>query len=657
MAIVRHWTPWLSPEHGTDKFSPVKDVILCSFLRHDGTHLVLLALSGVDNVLNVLRSDEDGNVICAARNDSTEMGIARIIASVGTDYESAVAAVMYHARRVIQEEGVTSDDAEEEAKAFLDGVKPEWMENWYDGLTYCTWNGLGQNLSEQKVVDALRSLKQQNVNITNLIIDDNWQSLDNVGSSQFIQGWAEFEANKQGFPNGLKEAITKIREEHSYIQHIAVWHALLGYWGGIAPNSKLDKTYKTIDVRMKKAVRPPGGMMRVVAEEDVKRFYEDFYKFLLDAGIDSVKTDAQFFLDTLDDADDRRSLIKAYQDAWTVSSLRWFSIKAISCMSQTPQILFHSQLPMNRPRILVRNSGDFYPDVPESHPWHIFCNAHNSLLTQNLNLLPDWDMFQTAHPWASFHAAARCVSGGPVYITDEPNKHDLEIIHQMTAQSVRGSTVILRPAVGRTTQQYLNYHAARLLKIGTYVGMASTGTGILGVFNISTAPLTELLQLSEFPGVHTDEEYVVRAHSTGAVSGVMATPSLLSIDVALHGWEILSAHPIQTLGDKKVAPLGLVGKMTGVAAIVNSTSQLQPSGRVHMSIALKALGVLGIYISTLPTITPEDEILILILGKVIPLHTVRAREEVLEIDVLRAWTEMDLSAGWGNEVVVEVFVS
>ena len=30
-------------------------------------------------------------------------------------------------------------------------------------------------------------------------------------------------------------------------------------------------------------------------------------------------------------------------------------------MSQIPQILFHSQLPTNKPRLMVRNSDDFFP--------------------------------------------------------------------------------------------------------------------------------------------------------------------------------------------------------------------------------------------------------------------------------------------------------
>jgi hypothetical protein len=49
-----------------------------------------------------------------------------------------------------------------------------------DGLSYCTWNGIGQHLTEQKLFDALESLAKNEINISNLIIDDNWQSLVSI---------------------------------------------------------------------------------------------------------------------------------------------------------------------------------------------------------------------------------------------------------------------------------------------------------------------------------------------------------------------------------------------------------------------------------------------------------------------------------------------
>jgi hypothetical protein len=46
----------------------------------------------------------------------------------------------------------------------------------------------------------------------------------------------------------LKHMIQLIREKHPSIQHVAVWHAILGYWGGLSPDGKLANSYKTVEV-------------------------------------------------------------------------------------------------------------------------------------------------------------------------------------------------------------------------------------------------------------------------------------------------------------------------------------------------------------------------------------------------------------------------
>lgn len=36
---------------------------------------------------------------------------------------------------------------------------------------------------------------------------------------------------------------------------------------------------------------------------------------------------------------------------------------------------------------------------------------------------PDWDMFQSLHPAAEYHASARAISGGPIYVRlENPTK-------------------------------------------------------------------------------------------------------------------------------------------------------------------------------------------------------------------------------------------
>lgn len=663
-AVVRLWTPWLAPRHGKQKFELDKDGLLLSFLRSDGLHVVCLAVSGVEDIVTSFLNDEDGNVIIKGRNDRTETGTARVLVAVANSFEVANAAVFYHARKVVRQYGnLTADD---ETVALIDKeVKPEWLVEWYDGLTFCTWNGLGQDLTAQKIYDALDELKANDINITNLIIDDNWQSLSSSKDvQQFQRGWTDFEANKEGFPDGLKATTKKIREIQPSVNHIAVWHAILGYWGGVSPKGWIADHYKTIEVKKEDGVA--GGHFTVVAAEDAKRMYDDFYAFLSASGVDSVKTDAQFFLDMLLHAPDRRALITEYQDAWTLAHLRHLGSRAISCMSQSPQLMFHSQLPTNKPRLLVRNSDDFFPDVEASHPWHIFCNAHNALFTQHLNVLPDWDMFQTSHPWASFHAAARCVSGGPIYFTDTPGKHDIKLLRQMAAQTPRGETVILRPSiVGKAMDVYNPYDAQALLRVGTYVGNARTGTGILGMFNVSGRPLSEFVPLSGFPGTE-EGEYVVGSFNSGSVSPPMGREgqkALVGVELETQEWDILSAYAVRKFEVKqkevKVAMMGLLGKMTGSAAVTGCDMYVEENGRLRVWTSLKALGVLGLWISDLEGMSVAEDLMVLLYGKPIPVECVRKNErcsKVLEIDVEQAWRESGERAGWNNEVSLEVFM-
>lgn len=162
-ALVRIWSPWLAPRHGQGNFCPSEDAILCSFLRWDGLHLVLLAVSGVDDVLTVMKPDGQGNVLVSGRNDSLKEGQARILAAVGQTFEAANAAVMYHARKLVQSHVYIEDRDAETRVAKGNEVKADWMENWYDGFTYCTWNGLGQDLNENKILDALDVLKDNDI--------------------------------------------------------------------------------------------------------------------------------------------------------------------------------------------------------------------------------------------------------------------------------------------------------------------------------------------------------------------------------------------------------------------------------------------------------------------------------------------------------------
>ncbi|KAI0517125.1 raffinose synthase Sip1 [Xylaria bambusicola] len=661
-ALVRHSSAWLGPRQGKTHFSLDKDALLCSFLSREGKHLVLLGISNINSVITLLRSSDCGTVTIHIRNDENASSTGMVLAAVGDNCESAIAAAVYHARILIL--SCTQNTLPQELADQSDDINPEWVQDWCDGLGYCTWNALGQQLTEDKLLNAVRCLKENNIHISNLIIDDNWQDVDYHGLDSNSYGWKRFEAEPTAFPNGLKHTVSQIRKISPGIEKIAVWHALLGYWGGISPSGDIAKEYQT--VKIPRDGWKVSGPMTVIANADVARFYNDFYQFLVSCGVDGVKTDAQFMIDTWSSADRRRELTNTYLDSWGIAALRHFGDRAISCMSQAPQILLRQQLSQIRPTIPVRNSDDYFPDVPDSHPWHIWANAHNALFTQHLNVFPDWDMFQTAHETAHYHAAARCVSGGPIYITDAPGHHDLGLINQITSLTPRGKTVILRPSVvGKTIDAYTGYDEDALLKVGCYNGRSAIGTPILALFNTTPHTVTEIIPFDSFPGVTTSTEYVVRSHYNGKVAIVRDSESRqahLGITLQRRGYDIFTAYPLTHLdtdsnGRISTASLGLIDKMTGAAALIVSHFEFLPTGMVFCTTRLKALGILGLYISDLPHMSIKSDFMITIQGLPIPFHTVTVDERddhVLTVDIQTAWSEMGLNSGWSNEVEVRI---
>ncbi|KAG4443536.1 hypothetical protein IFR05_001009 [Cadophora sp. M221] len=655
--LARESKPWLCPRQGRGKFAPAEDAILVSFQRRDGRHIVLLALS-LQDILSVFRGDSNGNIILVARNDRSTPGTAQVLIAVSETFEEANTAVINHAKTMV---GAENSSLRMEIQSMAEDISPRSLESWYDGFAYCTWNGLGQTLTPDRIFHALDTMNASGIKFSNLIIDDNWQSIDDFGPNNFHHRWIEFEADRKTFPQGLKNTITSIKDRYPSIQHIAVWHGIFGYWNGIAPDGALAKRYKTKILKKQEVGFFGGGSLTAVDASDAFALYADFYKFLVDCGVDSVKTDNQFLLDQLDDAPDRFEFISTYQDAWMKAATRHFAARAISCMSQIPQILFHSQLLPTLPRLMARNSEDFFPDVASSHPWHIFCNAHTSTLTQHLNVLPDWDMFQTSHEYSAFHAAARCISGGPIYFTDKPGEHDIGLIRQMTAQSF-GETIVLRPKVARTTYVYASSKEKRLLRINT--STIHTTTPMLGIFNINSYPVTEILKLAHFEDLSNTDTYIIRAHT----SGYIGTPSKVSDDEHVHllsldvkGYEILTAYPLQALNHPKtneitmVSVLGLVDKMTGAAAVLSSSIRLS-GNKLLLDISLKAFGQLGIYLSGSKTGLEVGEVSMCDVP--LPGNWVSFDSEtnLVQVDMEGAWERMK-NISKASKIVVSMIIS
>jgi len=595
-ALIRIQTSWLAPRHGKGHFVIDKDCMLISFLRSDGLHVVCLALSGFEHVDSIFCHGQDGRVMIRSRTDNESAAKASVLVAISESFESATSALIKEVRKAVLAEHPETGQASTYVRKSDLPI--------FEGLGYCTWESLGSSMNEVSLLAALEDLHQAGIPIEKLIIDDGWQSISPD------RCWLEFEATKSKFPRGLKATISTIRARFPKIRIIAVWHAILGYWNGIALDGEIAKRYKTITLPMNMGshllsnVEEEMSSCTVVDMSDVSRFYSDFYTFLKDCDIDGVKIDVQNHLDLFVLPQTRRTLPEAYISSVGEEGSRQFGENRINCMAQFPSMLFRSQLSDQHIAAYFRNSEDYSPNDLSSHTWHIFSNACNSLITHHFNGRPDWDMFQSGHPQGSFHAAARCLSSGPINLTDQVGNHDLDLISQLVAKTPDGKRFITLHATSTALPLDIYFaHTSRcLVKL-------VTSNNTIGIFNCLTHPLTEIIRLRSFVGstIPEDEtEYILRKFN-GPISNPMKRSGLMTIHLQDIDWAIVTAHPVQIVKTSthpeitKIAILGLFGQMMGLEA-VQDYNIIFDNGRkcIRISVTLFAIGLLGIYISTLP---------------------------------------------------------
>lgn len=127
--------------------------------------------------------------------------------------------------------------------------------------------------------------------------------------------------------------------------------------------------------------------------------------------------------------------------------------------------------------------------------------------------------------------------------------------------------------------------------------------------------MREIIDRTDFPGLLVDggpsRGIIVRHYSSGVCTGPWPVVgqeddfSFVEVEVAQRGFEVLTAHPVCTCGSIDFAVLGLLGKMSGPAAIRSLSYQViseNNSAQVEIGVGLKALGLLGTYILTYPMI-------------------------------------------------------
>ncbi|KAJ1896034.1 hypothetical protein LPJ81_004832, partial [Coemansia sp. IMI 209127] len=429
---------------------------LMPFVKDDTSAITVTFSANSENRLSLLVTPPN---MC-----TSDIGM-RVAVGIGSDIHSAVEEVFHRVHQSAALHGPSHSSLSQgnQCSSVADA-------SILNSLGYCTWNTFYRDVSADATVATLKDISRASHNSKQptpkwVMIDDGWQSVDSYDAFGKLY---DIYANEKKFPGQFEHMVSELAEIG--IKQVGVWHALWGYWGGIDPNGPLAARYSVQKYRRKASpVVDEESDVWLISSKDIGQFYDEFYKWLSSQGISLVKVDYQSAFETLEEyttAPDGRDgdsavaeLYSSYYNAMESAARKYFGAgRVIYCMSHSPQLITRvlrqyccrcleggKQLPPTsqrgpfdaKERMPFRNSNDYYPDIAESHGFHIYCNMANSIWSQMLGgyFVADWDMFKPGKREGRMHSVSRVVSGGPVYVTGDKDDFTAQDLSEIAGSS------------------------------------------------------------------------------------------------------------------------------------------------------------------------------------------------------------------------------
>ncbi|KAK6941693.1 Glycosyl hydrolases 36 [Dillenia turbinata] len=226
---------------------------------------------------------------------------------------------------------------------------------------------------------------------------------------------------------------------------------------------------------------------------------------------------------------------------------------------------------------LVRASDDFFPRDPVSHTIHIAAVAYNSVFLGDF-MQPDWDMFHSLHPAAEYHASARAISGGPVYVSL------LKIWNMNKYTGVLG-VYNCQGAAWNSIERKNTFHPTQS---GAITGTIR-GRDVHLIADATTDTAT------------WNGDCAIYSHRSASLLTLPYNAALpVSLKVLEH--EVFTITPVRVLANgRNFAPLGLIDMFNAGGAIEDlKYEEKSENGDALVKIEVKGCGRFGVYSSVKP---------------------------------------------------------
>lgn len=364
---------------------------------------------------------------------------------------------------------------------------------WHSNLAF------GTEISQEKILQAVKSLKSCGFNLGFVLIEEGWQSL--ASHIKENPPLIDFGANKKRFPLGLKGLIAALKKEN--VSEVGAWHGIMGTRGGL--DAKLAKYYDF----------PPDRLGRYFPGYDLGRtfqFFYDYYASLKEEGVTFVKVgDQESPRHYLRDGMDITRLHKNLQTAIQGASTLHFKVPA-----------FHADA--------LRNENLFYwtnASIAEaSRRKASFGTTLSNALWLAPLMQPDFHAWRTVSDTAESQALLQALSGSPIAIADPPEKHDPLLL----AKLVLPSGKILKTDLPLTLTQDTCFQDPQAPGHAYKAYTMKGRNGLLGIFNETRQkPLAVPLSARDIPPLK-GERFVLYSYRHGFL-GVLARPDSMLLPV------------------------------------------------------------------------------------------------------------------------------
>ncbi|MGV9172078.1 MAG: Sip1-related alpha-galactosidase [Promethearchaeia archaeon] len=472
-ALYRPQLYWFRPWFGTHPSEIPSRSIILWYERNDGLIVTLIPL--IDKGYNLyLNGKKEGLEVMADNN--CESGKIKVL----TGLYIAIGENLYE---MLEQASKAICKFIDVGKLRKDKEVPEWAEY----LGYCTWNTFYRKVNQEKLIRMVNTIvKEKGIKLGFVILDDGWQQTR-------FRKLLDKGVNRK-FPDGLDNTIELIKDKFK-VPYFLVWHTLQGYWFNIAIHCspygeefKLTKnlahygaSYPKSNYKLKlewglnKLLKIFRFHLGVLYPEQMKKLWNDYHGWLASQGVDGVNVDNQSGTEVQTyNMGYQANMMREYHRVLEESVSQHFSpYSMINCMSQNTNVLYQLEK-----STITRNSDDYFPEKERAQCQHIIYNAYNNLWCGKF-ALPDWDMFQTEHPWGEYQAAARAISGSPVYFADDFKQVNRDVLQKLALPDGRVLRC-KRPALLAQENLFKNpVKPGRALKIFNY----NRYNSVVGLFN------------------------------------------------------------------------------------------------------------------------------------------------------------------------------